>query len=107
MLRKCDENIIDVTFLFIFFIIIIILLKTNLNPNARLFLFFLRMDPNARLKNTSDKTLLIQCSTPDARVQIPKLIRWKDITLPNEWLLEWETQPAKFASDEINLDYIQ
>ena len=88
MLRKYDENIIDVTFLFIFFIIIIILLKTNLNPNARLFLFFLRMDPNARLKNTSDKTLLIQCSTPDARVQIPKLIRWKDITLPNEWLLE-------------------
>ena len=51
------------------------LLKTNVNPNAR-------------LKNTGDKTLLIQCSTPDAKFQIPKMIRWKDITLPNEWLLE-------------------
>ena len=90
MLRKCDENIVDVTLL----LLLLLLLKTNLNPNAR-------------LKNTSDKTLLIQCSTPDARVQIPKLIRWKDITLPNEWLLEWETQPAKFASDEINPNYIK
>ena len=51
--------------------------------------------------------LLIQCSTPDAKIQIPKIIHWEDITLPNEWLLERETQPAKFASNEINLDYIQ
>ena len=53
------------------------LLKTNLNPHAR-------------LKNTSDKTLLIQCSTLDAKVQIPRMIRWKYITLSKEWLLERE-----------------
>ena len=51
------------------------LLKTNVNSNAT-------------LKNTCDNTLLIQCSTLDAKVQIPKMIRWKDITLPTEWLLE-------------------
>ena len=70
------------------------LLKTTLNPKAK-------------LKNTGDKTLLIQCSTLDAKVQIPRMIQWKDINLPKEWLLERETQPAKFASDELNLDHIQ
>ena len=35
------------------------------------------------------------------------MIHWKDIALPNEWLLERETQHAKFVYDEINLDYIQ
>ena len=53
------------------------LLKTNLNPHVR-------------LKNTSDKTLLIQCSTSDARVQISRMIYWKYITLSKEWLLEQE-----------------
>ena len=51
--------------------------------------------------------LLIQCSTTDAKIQIPKMICWKDITLPNEWLSERETQPIEFASNEINLDFIQ
>jgi len=48
------------------------LLKTKLNPHAK-------------LKNAGDNTLLIQCSKPDAKVTLPKMIRWKDITLPNEW----------------------
>ena len=48
------------------------LLKTKLNPHAK-------------LKNAGDNTLLIQCSTLDAKVTLPKMIRWKDITLPNEW----------------------
>ena len=60
------------------------LLKTNLNPHAR-------------QKNIGDKTLLIQCSTPDAKVQIPRMIFWKYITLPKEWLLEREAQLVKFA----------
>ena len=70
------------------------LLKTNLNPHAR-------------LKNISDKTLFNQCSTPNVKVQIPRMICWKYITLPKEWLLEQEAQPVKFASDELNLDHIQ
>ena len=61
---------------------------------------------HARLRDTGDKTLLIQCSTPDAKVQIPKMIQWKDIKLPKEWLLEQEAQPTKFVSDELNLDHI-
>ena len=70
------------------------LIKTTLNPHAK-------------LKDTSEKTLLIQCSTTDAKVQIPKMIQWKDIKLPKEWLLELEAQPAKFVFDELNLNHIQ
>ena len=54
--------------------------------------------------------MLIQCSTPDAKVQIPKMIQWKDINLPKEWLLEQETPPnplTKPVFDELNLDHIQ
>ena len=48
------------------------------------------VNPRARLRDTRDKTLLIQCSTPNAKVQVPKMIQWKDINLPKEWLLERE-----------------
>ena len=34
------------------------------------------------------KTMLIQCSTPDAKIQVPKMIQWQDVKLPNDWLLE-------------------
>ena len=65
------------------------------------------LNPHARLKNIGEKTLFNQCSTPNAKVQIPRMICWKYITLPKEWLLEQEAQPVKFASDELNLDHIQ
>ena len=51
--------------------------------------------------------MLIQCSTPDAKVQIPKMIQCQDINLPKEWLLEQETPPTKPVFDELNLDHIQ
>ena len=35
------------------------------------------------------------------------MIRWKDIKLPKEWLLEREAQPAKFVSNDSNFDHIQ
>ena len=59
-----------------------------------------QLNPRTRLRDPSDKTLLIQCSIPDAKVQVPKMIQWKDINLPKEWLLEREAQPAKLVSDE-------
>lgn len=46
-------------------------LKTNLNSTIV-------------LKNSSDKTLLVQRSTHDANIKIPKMIHRRDITLPNE-----------------------
>ena len=51
--------------------------------------------------------MLIQCSTPNARIQVPKMIQWQDINLPKEWLLEQESCPAKPIFDELNLTHIQ
>ena len=33
-------------------------------------------------RELSSKTMLIQCSTPDAKVQVPKMIQWQDVKLP-------------------------
>ena len=57
------------------------LLKTNLNPQAL-------------LKDPKDKTLLLQASSEDINVNIPKMIKWEDMKLPDEWDLPSETPPT-------------
>ena len=48
-----------------------------------------QMNPSARIhREPSGKTMLIQCSTSDAKIQVPKMIQWQDVKLPNDWLLE-------------------
>ena len=59
------------------------LLGTQLNPGAKI------------NREPSGKTMLIQCSTPDAKVQVPKMIQWQDVKLPTKWLLEQESPLAK------------
>ena len=71
------------------------LLGTQLNPGARI------------NREPVGKTILIQCSTPDARVQVLKMIQWQDVKLPTEWMLEQETPLAKPTFDELNLTHIQ
>ena len=58
-------------------------------------------------REPSGKTMLIKCSTPDAKVQIPKMIQWQDIRLPLEWFLEQESPIAKPIFDELDLTHIQ
>ena len=72
-----------------------ILLGTQLNPGARI------------NREPVGKTILIQCSTPDARVQVLKMIQWQDVKLPTEWMLEQETPLAKPTFDELDLTHIQ
>ena len=72
-----------------------ILLGTQLNHGAKI------------NREPSGKTMLIQCSTLDAKVQVPKIIQWQDVKLPTEWLLEQESPLAKPAFDELNLTHIQ
>ena len=59
------------------------LMGTQMNPCAKI------------LREHFGKTMLIQCSTPDAKIQVPKMIQWQDVKLPNDWLLEQESPPAK------------
>jgi hypothetical protein len=35
------------------------------------------------------------------------MIRWDEIDLPNEWLLENVSKPARVINDTSNLNYIQ
>ena len=65
-----------------------------------------QLNPCARIKDPTGKTMLIQCSTPDAKIQVPKMIQWQDINLPKEWLLERESPHAKPVLDELNLAHI-
>jgi hypothetical protein len=70
------------------------LLKTNLNPQAV-------------IKNSGESTMLIQSSTRDANIRITRMMKWSEITLPSEWLIENASQPAKVSQDDANVDYIQ
>jgi hypothetical protein len=65
------------------------------------------LNPQAAIKNTGNSTLLIQSSTQDANIRIPRMVKWSEINLPIEWLLENVSQPAKIANGDTNLDYIQ
>ena len=57
------------------------LLKTNLNPQA------LTKDPK-------DQTLLLQASREDINVNVPKMIKWEDFKLLEEWDLPNEMSPT-------------
>ena len=70
------------------------LLGTQLNPGANI------------NREPSSKTMLIQCSTPNAKVQVPKMIQCQDVKLPTKWLLEQETPLAKPVFDELDLTHI-
>ena len=56
------------------------LLKTNLNPQAL-------------LKDPKDKTLLLQASSDDIKVDVSQMIKWEDIKLPEEWELIHDMPP--------------
>ena len=67
-----------------------------------------QMNPCAIMpRGPSGKTMLIQCSTPDAKVRVPKMIQWQDIKLPTKWLLEQESPLVKPVFDELDLTHIQ
>jgi hypothetical protein len=65
------------------------------------------LEPQALMESPKGKTLLLQASTKDSHVNVPTQIEWKDVKLPNKWLLRNVTQPAPVQNTlEENLDYI-
>ncbi|KAL4599316.1 hypothetical protein ACB092_11G118500 [Castanea dentata] len=62
-----------------------------------------QLTPRSRGRDPAGKTMLIQCSTHDAKIQVPKMIQWQDITLPKEWTLEQVAPPIKPVFDELDL----
>jgi hypothetical protein len=51
-------------------------------------------NPHAVVKSSGNSTMLIQSSTQDANIYVPKMMRWNEIDVPNEWLLENVFEPA-------------
>ena len=47
-----------------------------------------------RFQSKRDETLLLQTDLSRANTVIPKPIHWKDINLPDEWILEGAAPPA-------------
>jgi hypothetical protein len=43
------------------------------------------LEPQTLLESSKDQTLLLQCSTQNSTICIPKQICWDDIVLPNRW----------------------
>ena len=52
------------------------------------------LEPQALVESPKGKTLLLQASTSDSHIKVPTKINWKDIRLPNQWLLRNVTQPT-------------
>ncbi|KAL4626993.1 hypothetical protein ACB092_05G135700 [Castanea dentata] len=65
-----------------------------------------QLTPLSRGRDPAGKTMLIQCSTLDAKIQVLKMIQWQDITLPKEWTLEQVAPPIKPVFDELDLTKI-
>jgi hypothetical protein len=65
------------------------------------------LEPQALMKSPKGKTLLLQASTSDSHTKVPTQINWKDVKLPNRWLLRNVTQPTPVQSTlEDDLNYI-
>ena len=45
------------------------------------------LEPQALMESLKGKTLLLQASIKDSHVNVPTQIDWKDVKLPNKWLL--------------------
>ena len=58
-------------------------------------------------KSPKDKIVLIQGSTSEANIQVPKTILWKDINLPSQWILENETPQRPINNNIINLENVR
>jgi hypothetical protein len=57
-------------------------------------LFKTNLDPQALIKDLKEQTLLLQASREDININVPKMIKWEDIKLPEEWNLPNEMPPT-------------
>jgi hypothetical protein len=66
------------------------------------------LNHQALLKDQKDKTLLLQASIDDIQVDIPKMLKWEEIKLPEKWELTLEMPPTKIQITETeNLNSIE
>jgi hypothetical protein len=65
------------------------------------------LEPQALMESPKGKTLLLQANTSDSHVKVLTQIEWKDVKLPNKWLLKNVTESIPVQNTlEDDLDYI-
>ncbi|KAG7988384.1 hypothetical protein I3843_03G185800, partial [Carya illinoinensis] len=65
------------------------------------------LEPKAKIKSPKNETVLIYSSTSNSNITTPKMLFWKDVTLPNEWVLKQELPPRKIPAQNSDLKIIQ
>jgi len=53
------------------------------------------------------ETLLLQTNLAKSNTIVPKSIKWKDIPLPEDWILEGVTQPKTLQPPQLNIQLKQ
>ena len=65
------------------------------------------LEPQALMESPKGKTLLLQANISDSHVKDPTQIEWKDVKLPDKWLLKNVTESIPVQNTlEDDLDYI-
>jgi len=54
---------------------------------------FLTFASKHKYQSQKRETLLLQTDLSQSNIVVPKAIKWKDITLPDDWILEGATHP--------------
>ena len=79
-------------------------MKASSKPIAivyRIYYKFMKttLEPMALTLNPKGHTLLLQFSTQNSRLKIPKTIRWQEVTLPEQWSLDTIVPSQKIEND--------
>ena len=63
----------------------------------------INLNLHASVKSRKDKTLLIQGSTSETNIEVPKTICWDEITLPDNWVIvnENNIHPHQSNSNDV------
>ncbi|KAG7977295.1 hypothetical protein I3843_05G024900 [Carya illinoinensis] len=65
------------------------------------------LEPKAKIKSPKNEIVLMYSSTSNSSISTPKMLFWKDVTLPDEWVLKQELPPVKIPAQNSDLKSIQ
>ncbi|KAG7947754.1 hypothetical protein I3843_14G110100 [Carya illinoinensis] len=65
------------------------------------------LEPKAKIKSPKNETVLMYSSTLNSNITTPKMLFWKDVTLPDEWVLKQELPPREVPAQNSDLRWVQ
>ncbi|KAG7966020.1 hypothetical protein I3843_08G029400 [Carya illinoinensis] len=68
---------------------------------------YLYLEPKTKIKSPKNETVLMYSSTSNSNITTPKMLFWKDVTLPDEWVLKQELPLVEVPAQNSDLKYIQ